>query len=73
MINTISYVLDARRKLFELHFFINGQIKMFNFGRKTSEISTFSSYDKLPGWIKMNMDSEEVMEIVNLKIKNEKK
>lgn len=62
MIN-ISYVLDARKKLFELHFLLNGQIKMFNFGQKTSEISTFSSYDKLPGWIKVNMNSEEALEV----------
>jgi hypothetical protein len=59
--------MDSKKKLFEIHFLLNGQIKMFNFDRKTSEISTFSSHEKIPGWIKDNMNSVEVLKIVDKK------
>lgn len=62
---SVGYVLDSKKRLYELHFLSDGQIKMFNFGCKTSEISTFSSYNKVPGWIRENLDSAEAMKLVH--------
>lgn len=58
-----SFVLDAKKKLFQINFYSNGEIKMCNFG-SDHPISTFSNYNKLPMWIKENMDNSEVTNIV---------
>jgi hypothetical protein len=58
-----SYVLDGKKELFQLNFYSTNEIIMFNFG-KMMILSTFSSYEKLPAWIKENLDSEEALQIV---------
>ena len=60
----VSYVLDSSKKLFQLHFLRNGTVQLFGYNRTHHALSTFTSYDKMPVWIKHGIDNEEVGEIV---------